>query len=303
MRTLTFPGGQVVKVDFDDIQHSYVVSHKLFDDEWTDWRPTTGVTTPLSRVVVHDFIKPWVAKEVCIAALAYARDNPAILEDLADLEQDTLDYTDKVKGLDGKTKMTYYKYNKKYPFLKEIKKAPDNKSNESKELGTWLHSAIEEYYKSGRKTKPINTAFTQGMWDSFIQFDNYFKPVPDPDGLEFLVYSLSHGYSGQGDFRGQIFKGHVIGDWKSTSRSSANPDGISVEYFYQVGGLAQAEYERTGEWVDDLFIANFDKKGEEPITIFASDCGFSPQDCAKYYVSCYNNYHVQQWAERKFKNR
>lgn len=302
MPQLTFPGGQKVNVEFDDKAHSYVVAHELFDGEWSDFRPTHGITTPLA-VVPHEFIKPWVAKEVCIAALAYARDNPAILTDLADLEQDTLDYSKQALDENGKKKMTYYRYTKKYPYLSQIKKAPDTKANESKELGTWLHSAIEDYYKSGRKTKPTNTAFTQGMWDSFLQFDNYYKPSPDADGLEFLVYSLQYGYSGQGDFRGKLFKGHVIGDWKTTNRSPQNPDGITVEYFYQVGGLAQAEYERTGEWVDDLFVANFDKEGDEPKVIFASDCGFSPQDCAKAYISCFNNYHTQLWYEMKFKRR
>ena len=299
MQELTFPGGQQVRIQFDEIGHSYVVSQRLFDDEWTDWRPTHGITTPLA-VVPHDFIKPWVAKEVSIAALVYARDHPQILEDLYDLEQDTLDYTHKVKDENGKTKMTYYRYNKKYPYLKAIKKAPDTKSDESKELGTWLHAAIEEYYKSGRKTLPTNTAFTQGMWDSFIQFDNYFKPTPDPDGLEFFVYSLQHGYSGQGDFRGKLFKGHVILDWKSTARSAQNPKGITVEYFYQLGGLALAEYERTGQWPDDVGIVNFSKDGEEPILVMASDVGFSVADCAKAYISCHNNYHMQTWYQSKF---
>lgn len=302
MAELVFPAGQKVRVEFDEVEHSYVVSHEMFANEWSDWRPTHGITTPLA-VVPHDFIKPWVAKEVSIAALCYARDHPTIIDELFDLEADTEAYSKGLTDANGKKIMTYYRYNKKYPYLKEIKKAPDLKATDGKEQGTWLHSAIEEYYKSGRKTLPINTDFTQPMWDSFLEFDNYFKPKPDADGLEFLVYSLLYGYSGQGDFRGTIFKGHVIGDWKTTNRSAQNPDGISVEYFYQVGGLAQAEFERTGKWVDDLFIANFDKLGDEPKVIFASDCGFSVQDCAKAYISCFNNYHTQLWYEMKFKRR
>lgn len=303
MTQLAFPGGQKVEVEFDEQEHSYVVKHLLFDDQWSDWRPTHGITTPLSAVVPHDFIKPWVAKEVSIAALAYARDNPKILEDLYDLEADTEAYSKGLVGDDGKKLMTYYRYNKKYPFLKDIKKAPDNKANDSKEVGTWLHSAIETYYKSGRKEQPINTDFTQGMWDSFLQFDNYYKPKVTKNDLEFLVYSLQFGYSGQGDIRCEMFNGKMIGDWKSTNRSAQNKDGISYDYFYQLGGLAQAEYERTGEWPDDLFIANFNKEGDEPIVIFASDVGWSPKDLAKSYISCFNNYHTQQWDEMKFKRR
>jgi hypothetical protein len=68
-----------------------------------------------------------------------------------------------------------------------------------------------------------------------------------------------------------------------------NQDGISVEYFFQLGGLAQAEFERTGEWVDDLFVANFSKEGGEPRVIFASEFGMSPQA----YAGCTA---IKDWA-------
>ena len=94
-----------------------------------------------------------------------------------------------------------------------------------------------------------------------------------------------------------------IGDWKSTNRSAMNRDGISAEYFLQTGGLAQAEYERTGEWVEDIFIANFDKKGGEPRVVWASDFGVSPQDCARAYLSCFNTYHTLKDWEYKWSRR
>lgn len=316
MQTLEFPGGELVQIDFDHEGHSYQVRQQIFDDQWTNWRPTTGVTTPLSKTVVHEFIKPWVAKEVSIAALCYARDHPNVIDEINDLEADTEAYSKgftaeddvlkpngKVDIKKGSKLMTYYRYNKKYPYLKEIKAAPDLKSTEGKELGTWIHAAIEEFYKSDRKTLPINTAFTQGMWDSFQQFDNYYKPVPDKDGLEFFVYSLRFGYSGQGDFRGSMFNGNGILDWKSTNRSPQNPDGITVEYFYQLGGLAYAEYERTNKWPDFLGAVNLDKNGGEPIVILSTDFNLSVKDAAMAYISHYNTFKVHDFTELKFKRR
>jgi hypothetical protein len=197
--------------------------------------------------------------------------------------------------------MSTYKFKKLYPWYSKAKGNYKEASKDGKELGTWLHSSIENFYNSDRKTIPVITDAVKGMWDSFVMFDNFFKPKPET--LEFLVYALMFGYSGQGDFIGHMNGKYCIGDWKSTNRSGANPDGISVEYFFQVGGLAQAEWERTGKWVDDMFIANFDKKGGEPRVIWASDFGASPQDCARAYISCFNNYHTIKTWDYKFGKR
>lgn len=310
MAELTFPGGQVVKVDFDDTAHSYVVAHKLADGSFSDWRPTHGATAPL-EVVPKPFLKKWAAKVCTGAALEYIMNNPAIVDRLPDFFTALDAYQNNLRDPEtNKPICSYYRLNKDYPWYKQIKAAPDRASNDGKEFGTWLHEAIEEYYLSDRKKLPIVMPDVEGMWTSFIQFDNFFKPNPDrldpktgQSGLEFLVYSLMFGHSGQGDFRGTINGKHCIGDWKSTNRSAWNQDGISVEYFFQVGGLAQAEYERTGIWEDDLFIANFDKKGEEPRVIFASDFGASPQDCAKAYVSCFNTHHMIENWDYKFRKR
>ena len=78
---------------------------------------------------------------------------------------------------------------------------------------------------------------------------------------------------------------------------------MSVEYFFQVGGLAQAEYERTGVWVEDLGIVNLDKNGEEPRVVWASEFGMSPQDAAIAYVSCFNNYHMINFWDHKWRKR
>lgn len=301
---LTYPQGQQVDVQFDEKAHTYVVAHKLTDGEFSDYRPTHGITAPLV-VVPKAFIKKWVAKEVCRAALEFVASHPDMdAEYFAEMLNDLDLYESKAKDeVTGKTLVTYYRINKKYPFLKWIKAAPDRKATDGKEFGTWLHKAIEQYYKSDRKDMPILTPEVQGMWDSFITFDNYHKPVPDNDGLEFLVYSLLYGYSGQGDYRGYMGGKYCIGDWKSTNRSDFNLEGIDTDYFYQLGGLAQAEFERTGKWPDDVFIANFDKKGEDPIVVWASDFGMSPQAAAKCYISCFNNYHMQEFWNYKFKKR
>jgi len=301
MTELQYPGGQTVKIDYDDLQHTYTVAHKLHDGTFGGSRPTHGITAPLI-VISKPFLQPWAAKESAHAILEYLQDNPDTVYTLPEYFEDFKNYSENIKDpTTGKAIMTYYRFNKKWGWVKDAKAAYKSKSGEGKELGTWLHESIENYYNSDRTVLPYITPDCQGMWESFLEFDNYYKP--QHDGLEFFVYSLLYGYSGQGDFRGVINGKYCIGDWKSTNRSDWNKDGIDYEYFLQVGGLAQAEFERTGKWPDDLFIANFDKKGEEPRVIFASELGMSPQDCAKAYLSCFNTYHTLLNVERKFKGR
>lgn len=293
MAILEYPGGQAVDVQFDEVAHSYVVAHRLADGKFSDFRPTHGATTPL-EVVPKPFLVPWGAKLGVEGLLEQILIDPSIVQNIATILHDKELMDNDVRLENGKPAMSSYKFDKQYPWFKKAKGAYKEKSKEGKELGTWLHKGIERYYLTNRTELPIMNDETQGMWDSFIMFDNFFKPKHEE--LEFLVYSLMFGYSGQGDFKGWMSGKYCIGDWKSTNRSYSNPDGISVEYFFQVGGLAQAEWERTGKWVDDLFIANFDKKGEPPKVIWASDFGMSPQDCARAYISCFNNYHtIKDW--------
>lgn len=302
MAEIAFPGGQVVNVEFDEAAHSYQVQHKFDNGQFSDFRPTHGITAPLVTFP-KPYLKAWAAKMATNATLEYLLDNPDVVEALPQFFQDLKDYEEVTLDENGKKVMTYYRFAKNYPWYSKVKKASETKSGDAMEIGTWLHASVEEFYKSGRKKLPILTPLVQDMWESFIQFDNFFKPEPDTDGLEFLVYSLRFGYSGQGDVRGKISGKYCIGDWKTSNRSAQNQDGISVEYFFQLGGLAQAEYERTGKWVDDLFIANFSKKGGEPRVIFASEFGMSPQDCARAYVGCFNTYHTIQDWEYKYKQR
>ena len=304
MTRIDFHTGQSVDVVFDEVQHSYHVAHYLDDNTLSDYKPTHGITAPLDTVP-KPYLKQWAAKlatEATIVALYglnwTTEDYEAFFINKKAMETNER-YIDE-KGKD-KPVMSEYKFKKLYPWFSTAKGAFKTSSDDGKEAGTWLHSAIEQYYKSDRKDLPKITPETEPIWDSFIQFDNFFKPTPVE--LEFLVYSLKFGFSGTGDFRGIMNNKSCIGDWKSTNRNFSNPDGISVEYFYQVGGLAQAEFERTGTWVDDLFIANFDKKGGEPRVIWASEIGMSPQDCAKAYISHFNTYHVQKWWEYKYKVR
>lgn len=299
---LTFPGGQEVDVIFDETAHSYVVAHKLADGRFSDYRPTHGVTTPLA-VVPKPFLTPWGAKVGVEALLEHLRLSPLTRDQLEQFFIDKEKYETNERLENGKPAMSYYKFAKLYPWFSKSKGAYKQKAKEGQEAGTWIHKAIEAFYKSGRKDLPIITPETQPVWDSFTTFDNFFQPTPDNDGLEFLVYSLMFGYSGQGDYRGMMSGKYVIGDWKSTNRSDSNTDGISTEYFFQLGGLAQAEHERTGRWVDDLFAANFDKKGGEPRVVWASDFGMSPQDCARAYISCFNNYHMISTWDYKFHKR
>jgi hypothetical protein len=299
---ITFPQGQEVEVLFDEVAHTYVVAHKLADGTFSDARPTHGVTAPLA-VVPKEYLTPWGAKLAVEALLNQLLVQPLTSEQLEQFFIDKQAMDDNERTPEGKPVISRYRFTKQYPWFSKAKSAYKEKSKEGKELGTWIHKAIENFYRSGRKELPIITPETQGMWDSFIEFDNFYQPTPDLDGLEFLVYSLLFGYSGQGDFRGTMSGKYCIGDWKSTNRSQQNQDGISTEYFFQLGGLAQAEFERTGKWVDDLFAANFDKKGESPRVIWASDFGMSPQDCAKAYISCFNNYHMIDYWDYKFKKR
>lgn len=299
---LTFPTGQEVDVVFDEKAHTYNVAHKLADGQLTDYRPTHGITAPLS-VVPKAFLTPWGAKVGVEALLEHLLTNPLTPEELEQFFIDKKAMDDNERLPDGKPVMSYYKFSKAYPWFSKVKGAYKVKAKEGQEAGTWLHKAVENFYASGRKDLPILTPEVQPVWDSFTMFDNFFKPTPDADGLEFLVYSLLFGYSGQGDFRGTMSGKHCIGDWKTTNRSQQNQDGISTEYFFQLGGLAQAEFERTGVWVDDLFAANFDKEGGEPVVAWASEFGMSPQDCARAYISCFNTYHMIETWDYKFKKR
>ena len=300
MAVLTFPNGQEVKVEFDETAHSYVIAHKLADGGFSDFRPTHGITAPLA-VVPKSFLKLWVAKLCVNETIEYLAQHKEVTVNLEQFLQDKQDYDEVTLDENGKKVMTYYRFTKLYPWYKDLKKAPDRAATKGKELGTWLHTSIEEYYKSDRKVLPVITDDVAGMWSSFMEFDKFYQPKHD--GLEFLVYSLNFGYSGQGDFRGYMNNKYCIGDWKSTNRSEWNKDGIDVDYFFQLGGLAQAEFERTGKWVDDVFIANFDKKGDEPRVIWASDFGVSPIDCARAYVTCFSAHHTIKDFEYKFLKR
>lgn len=306
MALLTFPNGQVVQVEFDDAQHTYQVAMKLPDGSFTDFRPTHGITAPLATVP-KPYLKKWAAKMAVNATLTYFVDHPETVDKLPQFFIDMKAMDDEERYINEKGKdcpvMSYYRFTKTYPWYREVKAAADTKSKDAMEIGTWFHASVEDFYNSKRKKLPVITDNVEGLWDSFLQFDNFFKPVPDEDGLEFLVYSLLFGWSGQGDFRGKMSGKRCIGDYKTSNRSSQNEDGISVEYFFQLGGLAQAEFERTGEWVDDLFVANFPKEGGEPRVVFASEFGMSPQDCARAYISHFHTYHIGQDWEYKYKQR
>ena len=308
---ISFPDGHKVNVEFDEVQHSYVVAHELADGEWSDFRPTHGVTAPLDTVP-KPFLKRWAAKLCTNETLRYIMEHPDLVDRLPEFFQDLEDYENKTLNEKGKTKVTYYRMNKNWPWYKQIKAAPEQSSGVGKELGTWLHGAIEEYYLSNRKKKPTipeHDVEIKNMWAGFLMFDEFFQPVLGSKAeerraqCEFLVYSRNFGYSGQGDWRGYINGKFCILDWKSTNRSEWNADGISYEYFYQLGGLAQAEYERTGYWAEDVGIANFDKGGEEPRVIFASEFGMSPQDAARAYLTHFHAHHMDNAWDYKFRKR
>jgi hypothetical protein len=319
MVELVFPNNQHVRIEFEENKrakvHSYVKALQFNDGTWTDWMPTHGITTPLAMVPMP-FLKAWASKLGVYAALEWAFDNPDMEKEVRELLTDVENKLDKTDG-SKESRAAVYQFRKKYKWLIPLKTAYDETGG--KEMGTWLHGAIENYYRSGRTELPILTPEFTPMWECFLSFDNEHKFEADKpdgtgnDGLEFFVYSLLHGYSGQGDCRGTMHGKRVIGDWKTTNRAEHNQfDGITIEYFYQVGGLAQAEFERTGEWVDDVFIANFSKEGvivngnlvaAEPVVIFASDFGMSVQDAAKCYVSMHSTFHMHQEWEYRFGKR
>lgn len=283
-----------VRISYDDANHSYVKSLRFPDGEYTDWEPTHGITTPL-KMIPKDFLMPWAAKLTAYAALEWflTHENMAP-EVMAMLDDVAL----------GKDKTERWPFTKKYgKWLTPIKAAYKKSSQKGKDDGHWIHEAIELFYNSNRTTSPIVSPDTvEGrMWYSFTEFDNFWKPQVEQ--TEFFVYSKLFGYSGQGDMKGVMSGKRVILDWKSTNRSDFNREGIDVEYFFQLGGLAQAEYERTGSWPDDVGIANFDKEGGQPIVVMASEFGMSPLDAAKAYVSVHNVYHTWQLWGYKFEKR
>jgi len=297
---IKFPDGQEVDVVYEDQGHTYNVSHKLAANKWSEPQPTHGITAPL-ELIPKPFLKAWASKLGVNKMLELIFEQPAIYEQLADFWSDYDANANNERTENDKPVCSDYMLKKRYPWYTRAKSAFKDASDEGKEFGSWLHGSIEDFYKSDRKTSPIVSPDVENMWNSFKLFDNFFKPKPDDDGIEFLVYSQNFGYSGMGDFRGMMSGKHCIGDWKSTNRSFSSKDGISVDYFFQVGGLAQAEFERTGKWVDDLFIANFDKKSEDPRVMWASEFGMAPVDAAQAYVTLHNAYHTWTWWDYKFK--
>ncbi len=63
MAILAFPGEREVQVEFDETAHSYVIAHKLADGEFSDFRPTHGITAPLV-VVPKLFLKKWACPQL-----------------------------------------------------------------------------------------------------------------------------------------------------------------------------------------------------------------------------------------------
>src|SRR4051812_44846718 len=119
---LTFHTGHVVDVEFDDKQHSYVVAHQLDGGGLSDYRPTHGVTTPL-QMIPKDYLKKWVAKMCTNATLEYVANHPEVVDKLPDMLQDLDDYYNVTLDENGKKVMTYYRFNKAYPWYKELKKS------------------------------------------------------------------------------------------------------------------------------------------------------------------------------------
>lgn len=289
-RTIELYDGDV-RISYDDKNHSYVKALRFPDGSYTDWQPTHGITAPL-KLVPKEFLMPWAAKLSAYAALEWLVRNPAATGDVQTMLADV------AAGVDKKDRWAFTKRHGKW--LTPIKTAYRKSSQDGKDTGHWLHSAIEQFYNTNRGYKPSLTAGSveQKLWKSFVEFDNFWKPTVD--ATEFFVYSKLFGYSGQGDMKGTMSGKKVIGDWKTTNRSEWNADGIDIEYFLQLGGLSQAEYEATGEWPDDVFIANFDKEGNEPRVCWASDFGMSPLDAAKAYIAFHNCYHLLEWWDYKF---
>jgi hypothetical protein len=281
-----------VRISYDDANHSYVRALKFPDGTYTDWQPTHGITAPLS-MIPKAFLMPWAAKLSVYAALEWAVKNPGMGDEVLAMLDDVAKEKDKKER---------WPFTKRYgKWLTPIKTSYRKKSQAGKDAGHWLHTAIEIFYNSNRKVLPLITPEVAGMWKSFTEFDNFWKP--DVEQTEFFVYSKLFGYSGQGDVKGYISGKKVIGDWKTTNRSEFNPDGIDIDNFYQLGGLSQAEFERTGEWPDDVFIANLDKEGGDPRVVWASEFGMSPLDAAKAYIGVHNTYHLHEQWDYKFSKK
>lgn len=288
--------GGDVKISFEENKrtgtHSYVKALKFPDGTYTDWQPTHGITAPL-EMVPKPYLMPWASKLGVHAALEYAASRPHLADEILQCLQDIENELDKTDA---------WAFKKKYgKWLSPLKSAYRNASQEGKNMGTWLHGAVETWYNTDRGQEPILDPSVQPMWTCFREFDNYYKPKVE--ATEFFVYSKLFGYSGQGDMKGELNGKQVIADWKTSNRSSYNKEGIEVTNFYQLGGLAQAQFEEFNEWVDDLVIVNIDKKGGEPAVVFASDFGMSVQDAAKAYIGVHNAYHTLRVWENKYSKK
>jgi hypothetical protein len=176
-------------------------------------------------------------------------------------------------------------------------KASYRKMNQGADIGTLVHSAIEDYVR-GNFRKLDESGFTGEEMvvaiAAFNSFQTWWEATsPKLLGSEQMVYSNELDYSGAYDGLLEIDGKIILADWKTSnaSASAGAPQGAYYSYFAQSAAYALALKEMTGQKVDDLLVVSCRKDGKFD-TVYLSDLGFTVAEAVAYWraiVTCYRS--------------
>ena len=259
---------KTVLLTFSPGAHRYRVSFKE-GDNWSKSRPTTGVTT-IQNFVNKPALVPWSAK---LSAEKYAKEVKKLLKDNTKI---TASMLDELVGV--------------------AKNAPSENRDKAGDLGTKIHSLIEDFH-GGREVKTDE--------ETELPVNAYIKDF-EASGEKILmveqpVYSLKYDYAGTFDKVVETPTGKkILDDNKTTKVSKWAPDGVYIENFAQLGGYAQCLKEMFDWYPDVLRVTNVGKDGVIR-KVTNEDFGMSVEDALHYWNTIHTAWYTNKDWEFKFK--
>jgi len=239
--------GGKVRLEFGEKDHKYLVSKLVKDDLWTIPSPVLGVTT-----ICGVISKPALMTYPMNKALEYLKTRTEPLSDL--------DY-------------------------RQARQAHIDHSNAGKKAGKVGHALIEALLTGKTVKLPTDKelkAQIESVQNVFNEWVEDFSPKIL--GTEQAVYSLLYDYAGTYDLLAEIDGKKYICDFKTTSPSYYNPDGIYAEYYCQLGGYLIAYEEQNEAEVDGAMIVNLPKDGSEYKVKGLEDIGKTMTDAKCYFL-------------------
>jgi len=243
-----------VEFSFEEKGHKYIVSRKV-DDQWTIPTPVVGTTT-VCGIINKPALMLWPMNE----ALKYLRG-------LGEISLDE-------------------------PMLREAANAHKLKSQYGKDAGHVGHSTIEALLLGKEPEKPPKELVDayNSIKDAFEKYQEDFKP--DIIKSEEPFFSLTHNFAGKIDDLSTINDKLILTDYKTSSSSFYNPEGIYKENFAQLGGYLVGVEEMTGLEIDDAQIVNLPKDGSGYKVKSLTDLGLTTTDAKLYFLNCLGLYNM-----------